>query len=157
SAVVLGASSGVAVDWRIGSSRDLDADIAPLDLVVMGRSFHWMDREATLALLDSLVERHGAIALLSTESLPGRGTEWSHAYEAVRAEFAREDEFERHRKTPLWAPHHAVLLGSPFSVLDRFGVIEERTVSLDGLIARALSQSTTTTAALGERREAFVR
>ena len=32
-------------------------------LVTIGRAFHWMDRPATLGLLDALVEAGGAVAL----------------------------------------------------------------------------------------------
>ena len=49
------AAAGLAIDWRVGSSFDLASDLAPLDLVTIGRAFHWMDRVATLKRLDELV------------------------------------------------------------------------------------------------------
>ena len=42
------AASGVSVNLVEGSSYDLSAGCGPFHLVVMGRSFHWMDRAATL-------------------------------------------------------------------------------------------------------------
>jgi ubiquinone/menaquinone biosynthesis C-methylase UbiE len=152
----LGAEAGVTVDWRLGSSQDLDSSIAPLDLVVMGRSFHWMDRAATLARLDRLVARHGAIALFDIEGLTKRGDRWGEAFHAVRAEFEQRDEFDAFRRTPEWEHHHEVLLQSTFSRLERFGVIEERTSTIDEIVSRALSHSGTTPRVLAERLDAFV-
>ena len=56
-------ASGVAVDFRAGGSGDLTPDMGPFNLVAMGRSFHWMDRSATLAMLDHIVKPGGAVAL----------------------------------------------------------------------------------------------
>ncbi len=113
------AELGVAVDWRVGSSQDLDASLAPLDLVVMGRSFHWMDRDATLARLDKLVAPQGAVALLSTESLPFPEGRWRDVFDAVRDRVRpRRTTSTRYRRSPQWEPHEAVLLRSPFSRLE---------------------------------------
>ncbi len=152
----LSALAGVVVDWRVGSSEAIAADLAPLHLVVMGRSFHWMDREATLARLDALIPKDGAIALLSTESLPFPEGRWLAVYDAVRAEFEQADDFAAYRKSALWEPHYAVLLRSPFGSLTTLGVIEEREATLDELVSRALSHSTTTPKVLGEACDAFV-
>jgi SAM-dependent methyltransferase len=149
------ADLGATVDWRVGSSQDLDPSLAPLDLVVMGRSFHWMDRDATLARLDGLVAPQGALALLATESLPFPEGRWQDVFDAVRAEFGRPDAFDAFRRSPQWEPHDAVLLRSPFSRLERFGIVEKRASSIDGLISRALSQSSTTPEALGDKLAAF--
>jgi len=56
--------AGVSVALRQGSSFDLPAGIGPFKLVTMGRSFHWMDREPTLAALDKIVVRDGAVVLM---------------------------------------------------------------------------------------------
>ncbi len=59
--------AGVAnVAWIVGRSDDLPAlaeRLAPLRLVVMCRSFHWMDGDQTLRDLDALVEPDGAVLL----------------------------------------------------------------------------------------------
>jgi hypothetical protein len=51
--------AGEAVNIRFiaGSSCDLDPALGHFHLVVMGRSFHWMDRVDTLERLDRLIER----------------------------------------------------------------------------------------------------
>jgi ubiquinone/menaquinone biosynthesis C-methylase UbiE len=57
--------AGPAANIRFldGSSHDLDPALAPFRLVVMGRSFHWMDRVETLRRLDRMIEPDGALAL----------------------------------------------------------------------------------------------
>ena len=54
--------AGLDIEWRVGSSFDLDAGLAPLSLVTIARAFHWMDREATLTRLDELIAPGGAVA-----------------------------------------------------------------------------------------------
>ena len=55
-----------------GSSYDLWPDFGHFHLVVMGRSFHWMDRVDTLKRLDRIVEPAGAVALSRTPHLRSR-------------------------------------------------------------------------------------
>src|SRR3954469_1042980 len=56
-------AAGVTVKVVQGSSHDLAPGMGPFALVAMGRSFHWMDRAATLAVLDRIVTPHGGVAL----------------------------------------------------------------------------------------------
>ena len=51
--------AGVELDLRTGSSFDLPTDDKLFNLIVMGRSFHWMDGSATLLALDKRVARGG--------------------------------------------------------------------------------------------------
>src|SRR5258708_38463374 len=54
--------AGKAANIRFvpGSSYDLGPALGHFHLVVMGRSFHWMDRVDTLKRLDRLIEPAGA-------------------------------------------------------------------------------------------------
>jgi hypothetical protein len=52
---------------------------------------------------------------------------------------------------PDWVRHEAVLPGSPFGRLERFGVIERREVEVGTMLARALSMSGTSPQRLGGR------
>lgn len=52
-------------------------------------------------------------------------------------------------------PHVGVLLASAFPRLERLGVIARRTVTVEGLVERALSQSSTSRARLGEGADAM--
>lgn len=54
------------IDWHQGDSHHLDKlDLSNLDLVTMGASFHWTDRDALLATLDTLVAPDGAVVVAS--------------------------------------------------------------------------------------------
>ena len=47
------------VNWAQGSSENLPSELGRFDLVTMGRSFHWMDRENVLNTLDDMVNQRG--------------------------------------------------------------------------------------------------
>src|ERR1700746_3215282 len=61
-----GALAGKAANIRFvaGSSYDLGPALGQFHLVVMGRSFHWMDRVDTLKRLDRMIEPRGPAAPL---------------------------------------------------------------------------------------------
>ena len=63
--------AAVMVDFRRGGSFDLHDGHGPLPLVTIGRAFHWMDRAATLAMLDRIVAPDGAWRF-STTPIPAR-------------------------------------------------------------------------------------
>jgi ubiquinone/menaquinone biosynthesis C-methylase UbiE len=144
------AAAGIAIDWRVGSSFDLGSDLAPLDLVTIGRAFHWMDREATLKRLDELVAPSGAVALVNTELHPFGDNRWHSAFEDIRKAHGRFDEFYHWRKSGDWEQHISVLVRSAFGDVERHSVFERREVSLDELVARALSFSANAPTLLGE-------
>ncbi len=142
--------AGMDVDWRVGTSFDLPADLAPLDLVTIARAFHWMDREATLRRLDELIGPGGAVALVNTE-LHDAGVRWHAAFEELRKGHGRFDEFYHWRKSDGWEEHVSVLLRSAFSDVERISVFELRTTPIEEVVARALSFSANSPSALGEQ------
>ena len=149
-ATAAAADAGAAIDWRVGTSLDLDDQLAPLDLVTIARAFHWMDREATLQRLDELIAPTGSIALISTELHPAPELKWHDAFEELRTAHGRFDDFHRWRKGNDWEAHTSVLLRSPFSIVGAISVFEKRSTPLDEILARALSFSANSPAALGE-------
>src|SRR5690349_10311890 len=56
-------AQGLPVTMLAGGSQQLTSAMGPYRLVTMGRSFHWMDRAATLNMLDRIVTADGGIAL----------------------------------------------------------------------------------------------
>ncbi len=149
-------TAGVVVDWRVGSSFDLDASLAPLDLVTIARAFHWMDREATLLEFDKLIAPGGAVALVNTEVHDLGGFRWHGAFEEARRGHGRFDEFYRWRKSDAFESHQSVLMRSPFSEVARISVFDVRTPRIDEIVARALSFSANSPSALGaEGRAAY--
>ncbi|MBV9113005.1 MAG: class I SAM-dependent methyltransferase, partial [Hyphomicrobiales bacterium] len=108
---------GVACEFREGSSYDLQPALGSFTLVTMGRSFHWMDRVATLAALDSIVEPRGAIALFRDHHIKCRENLWVEAFERARLRFEDRDDFSKRRKSGEVDGHETVLLNSAFSRL----------------------------------------
>lgn len=132
-----------------GSSYDLSPAMGPYTLVTMGRSFHWMDREATLKALDGIVEPQGAIAIFSETAERAVENRWKSVVVDVQQQYIGllRDGGTRH--------HAAVLLDSVFSRLESYAVIRRLPVTLDGIIGRALSQLESSPAGLGDRRSDF--
>lgn len=140
-----------------GSSQTLGYELGAFRMATMGRSFHWMDRDATLVTLNAIIEPGGAIALLGERLLDAPENGWRAAWEIVSRKYAAPRAYRRHWTNPAWERHETVVLRSPFSEIDRVAVTGRRTSNLEDLIGRAYSMSSTSIAFLGDRREAFER
>jgi len=132
-----------------GSSNDLDPAMGPFRLVVMGRSFHWMDRVDTLRRLDGIIEPAGALALFGDSAPAIPANAWRKTWLEICARY--EPKTGAHRADPNWLRHEAILLDSPFSRLEQFGVIERRPLDVETLVQRALSMGSTSPGHLGEK------
>jgi SAM-dependent methyltransferase len=149
------AEAGVTLNTIEGSSYDLNPALGHFRLVTMGRSFHWMDRDATLAVLDRMIEHGGAIALFNDRLIDTRGAGWRTLVERLSEEFVPARATERRERKQTQEPHEIVLLRSAFASLERHGVIVTHRLSADDIIGRVYSTSTTSPDSLGERRLAF--
>ena len=151
----LAAREGVSCSFQEGSSYDIGPALGRFKLVTMGRSFHWMDRPATLSALDRLVAEDGAIALFNDDEMRAKENRWVEALDEVRRRFERVDEFRASLKAGEVERHEIVLLASAFSRLENMGVIERRKLTAETALARALSYSSCSPEKLGERRPEF--
>lgn len=139
-----------------GRSDDLGPQLGRFRAVVIGRAFHWMDREETLRRLDHLIEPDGAVVLFGDERPTIAENSWVKAFDALLERYADDDADRRLRRSDAFLPHLSVLLRSAFSQLERVSVIWERRVTTDDLIEQALSQSVTSRARLGDRADAMI-
>jgi len=137
--------------FRQGSSYDLSPDLGRFRLVVMGRSFHWMDRPATLDRLDRMIETGGAVALFHDAHLDVPENAWRKRWKEIIEHYASGDPAREQRNTITWVSHKAVLLSSPFCRLEKFSLIARQISTTESLIERALSMSSTSRARIGER------
>lgn len=146
------------VTYREGSSFDLTGLEGPLDLVTMGRSFHWMDRDATLAALDPLLAPNGAIAVIGDRVLDGPQNAWYRAMNAEAREMglAAADAETKHRYSDNWEPHQIPLLRSAFSDLRGIAVIAQHRWSWDKIVSLIASRSGTTRAGLGANFDSLI-
>jgi SAM-dependent methyltransferase len=133
-----------------GSSFDLSPAWGRFRLVTMGRSFHWMERAETLRRLDGMVEPDGTIALFDSETVDVPDNAWIMEYWDLLRRYGEGDTGHGRQRGSAWVRHEAVLLDSPFNLLDRVSVIERRTVKVEQLVDRAFSRSSTAPHRLGE-------
>ncbi|MBN8873026.1 MAG: class I SAM-dependent methyltransferase [Rhodospirillales bacterium] len=141
--------------WETGGSAELGPQTGRFRLVVMGRSFHWMDRAETLRRLDAIVVPDGAVALFHTTHTDTPENAWVAGYDALRRGYDTAGS-DAHRG-PGWVRHEAFLLDSAFHCLEAHAVIERRSVAEDTLVLRALSMSSSSPERIGERRTALER
>jgi ubiquinone/menaquinone biosynthesis C-methylase UbiE len=148
--------AGVEIELRRGSSFDMPSDVGPFRLVTMGRSFHWMARDTTLATLDRLVVPGGAIALFDDEHPRTVENAWRRTLEEIGRRYGRgEEPHIRERESGAYRTHESHLLVSAFNDLLRIGTIVHRTVAVDEIVGLAYSLSTSAPQKLGDRRAAF--
>ena len=133
-----------------GRSDDLDARHGRFKAAVIGRAFHWMDREATLKTLDGLIDPGGAVVLIAEETLKIPENRRIHEFLQLDRDWSADD-----RAHPIHLsrerPHASVLLASPFSRLEQIEVVFRHPLTLQGLTDRLLSYSSTSRARLGDR------
>ena len=146
-------AAGVDIEVIEGSSYDLGRVPGPLRLVTMGRSFHWMDRPATLAVLDRMIEPGGAVALFHDRRAAAT-PDWASVVASVSARYTPKSAEPNHHSAD-WIPHELMLLQSAFSIVETFGRSFAQNLTVDQIVGRALSSSATSPEKLGERRQSF--
>jgi ubiquinone/menaquinone biosynthesis C-methylase UbiE len=148
--------AAVSLELKQGSSFDLPAGIGPFKLVAMGRAFHWMDRTETLIALNRIVAPDGAVALFDDDHPRTAENRWRLKLREIGNKYGREESphvVAGNRDD--YRTHESYLLDSPFSRLERTGVVIRRTLTADEIVGLAFSLSTTSPAKLGERAAAF--
>lgn len=143
-------AAGVSLTLVAGQSRDLGPHWGRFRMVAMGRSFHWMDRDATLRALDTMIEPGGAVVLVDA-AIGGRA--WRDVWPAVLERWSTPElrAAADLRASARWEGHESILARSPFRRVERVSACYEATVSVETLIGRAYSMSQTTPAVIGSR------
>ena len=152
------------VRWLNKGSRDLGPDLGTFRLVLMGQSFHWMDRDQVLRDLDSLVDDDGGIALLG----PGHGVVLvgegppapQESWEAAARTVLKAHGVERGRhpsSNPTETRHEQAILRSTFQIGEYHEFESELALTPDDVIGRLYSFSGDLRGRLGERIDAFER
>jgi hypothetical protein len=110
-------------------------------LVTIGRASHWMDRSATLGVLEALVEPGGGVALFgeSYPDVPANG--WRGAFQQAIDSYSTED--PARPKIRASASNESIFLESSFDHLERISVIETRHTPIERFVDRALSFAST--------------
>jgi SAM-dependent methyltransferase len=149
------AEAGVDVEVVQGSSYDLGPHLGRFKLVTMGRSFHWMDRPATLVALDGLIEPGGAVALFHDRRIRSSG-DWQGVLNKAAEQYARSggDGRSAHH-SPDWAPHEVMLVDSPFPRIETMGRVFKQSLGVEDILGRAYSMSASSIETLGDNHPAF--
>lgn len=149
-------AAGVTLTLWSGGSDDLAPGMGPYRLVTMGRSFHWMDRAATLMRLETLIAPDGAVALFHDEHPDTAENRWADVLHDVANRYGRgEESVISERKSAGYRSHESLLLASSFNQLEAISVIIRKPISADEILGRALSMSTCSPEKLGARLGAF--
>ncbi len=150
------AGQAITVDMRRGSSFDMPKGIGPFRLVTIGRAFHWMNRPATLEMLDGVTGEGGAIALVHDDHPATVENIWRGVLRDVADRYGRADApHVREARAKGYRSHESVLLDSRFSELERIGVIVRRELTADDIVGLAHSLSALSPEKLGSRAQAF--
>lgn len=143
------AEAGLAISFHLSKLEEFESN-EKYDVVVLGRSLHWLEREATLGILDRIVSESGHILVCAAAHEKSPLSPWVKPYEGVRRSWADDPEQKRYR-----IDERAWFEGSSFHYEGEVSVTGWRDVTIDTLIGRALSKSNTSPDVVGERREEF--
>jgi ubiquinone/menaquinone biosynthesis C-methylase UbiE len=146
------------IDWRIGDSTGLASYGADqFHLVTMGASFHWMDRDATLAQLDRMVVAGGGVVVASGGHEASPEPAWWH--ETIREVRTAWLGPERRAGSGTYQHpperHEVVLARSPFSEVATLAFHWRLERSLEELIGAQFSYSYSAPALFGDRKDEF--
>lgn len=133
--------AGHRIRFQPGTGETLDPALAPVQLVTIGRAFHWMDRPRTLAVLDTLVRPGGAVALFGTAHPDVPDNVWQTEFNSVVDRYGSADPARDLLRTA--NDHDAVLLASAFAQVERVAVLERRRTPVEHFVDRALSLART--------------
>jgi SAM-dependent methyltransferase len=144
------ARAGVHVHLVQARIEDLPSDIGVFQVVTIGRALHWFDREETIAVLERIVDSNGWIAICGTRTHSAASQGWTGKFHEIRRAWSSDpDESCYHINLEDW------FRGSRFRKIENIEVTETHRVTIQELIGRALSLSTTSPEVLGDRRPAF--
>lgn len=141
--------------WQ-GGSYELNPSMGPYRLVTIGRAFHWMDRVSTLAMLDRIVTRDGAVALFHDAHPVLPENQWFKTLCKIGDRYGRQSHAHiAERKKLGHRRYEPFLYQSAFTELDGLSVTIRKPITEDEIVGRAFSQSTTSPEKLGAKAPAF--
>jgi SAM-dependent methyltransferase len=148
-------AANVTVSLWQGGSYELTPQMGPYRLVTIGRAFHWMDRAATLDMLDRIVAPGGAVAFFQDAHPDVPENRWFRTLREISDRYSRDVGHVADRKVGAHRRYEPYLFASAFSQLDGLSVTCRTEITLDEMVGRAYSMSTCAPARLGDRQAAF--
>ena len=144
------AEAGTDVRFIEAGIEDLNAETGSFDFVTIGRALHWLPNAATLAVLERVIAPDGHIAICGSTQTDSPVNAWAKKYGELRRACGNDPNESRYHvdKDQWFAPFR-------FKRFDEVRVEHQQRVAIEDLIGRALSFSTTSPAAVGDRRPQF--
>lgn len=143
--------AGVSLNLVQAHAEELNESQERFKLVTIGRAIHWMDPELVPAVLERLVADGGPILICGSDT--SKQTPWLADYERGIRSFRVKT--HGHFCPPNSDKADAWFARSRFRRSDEVSIVHHQKVTIDDLVARALSFSHTSPAVLGDRRTDF--
>ena len=144
------AQAGVVLKLIEARIEQLSEEAPAFDVVTIGRAIHWMEPQATRRVLEEIVAEGGVILICGASPPPGPANPWLEPYNQIRNLWVDHRGEERYS-----ADAAERFAGSRFSLVDRITVSTTHFVSIEELVRRSHSRSTTSPQVLGERLAQF--
>ena len=152
------AASASNLTWALGALTPSSSRLGRFRLVTMGRSFHWMEREQTLAILAEMVDDDGGIVIVHDSCLVRPVSSWQEALEEVQQRFmGPASKIRRANIADAPERHETVLARSSFRHIDRRVHNLQRAWTIERIIGYLYSTSVPIRHLLGDNRMAFER
>jgi ubiquinone/menaquinone biosynthesis C-methylase UbiE len=140
------AASGITLNLIEARIEQLQQRLEQFDILTIGRALHWMEPESTLQVLDGIIVKGGSILICGATPPPGPTNPWLEPYNEVRSHWVDHRGEERYASDA-----EQRFSGSRFHFVERIVVSTTQTVTIEELVRRSLSRSTTSPQVLGER------
>ena len=151
------AAPGQSIIFQLSRAEDFTPPPGwTADLVTICRAFHWFDRPAVLARLDTQVGPRGVVAIFGDDSIWAANAPWKSEIQTVLAEFLGERRRAgngTYTRPP--RPYTDDLDASPFSAWERVVVPVRRQRTLDSVIGYLHSTSFAAPHLFGDRLDEF--
>jgi ubiquinone/menaquinone biosynthesis C-methylase UbiE len=146
----LSAESGVTLNLIEARVEQLPQTLQAFQIVTIGRALHWMEPQTTLRTLERIVAEGGSILICGASPPAGPSNPWLEPYNQVRSLWVDHRGEERYSNDA-----EQRFAGSRFRFVERIMVSATHQVTIEELVGRSLSRSTTSPQVLGERLAEF--
>ncbi|MBV8450653.1 MAG: class I SAM-dependent methyltransferase [Deltaproteobacteria bacterium] len=144
------AESGAMLNLIEARIEQLPETLERFDIITIGRALHWMEPQTTLRVLERIVAEGGSILICGASPPPGPSNPWLEPYNQIRNLWVDHSGEERYS-----ADAEQRFAGSRFRFIERIVVSTTQSVTIEELVRRSLSRSTTSPQVLGERLAEF--
>jgi SAM-dependent methyltransferase len=140
-----------------GKAEDLPDDIGRFDIITIGRALHWMERVATLRLLERLLAPDGALLICASSSAADGRNAWLDTYNEARKTWADASLAPTMgRGARVHRELAAFLDGSALHVASEIKVETRHAIAVTDLARRVLTYSSSSPAVLGNKVDAML-